>query len=504
MTIKERFITSFWVVLVVALFCVNYITTKYVLNAENVYQVYLNGEVIGFILDDDELYNLINKRQKEIKEKYNVKRVYPPENFEIVKTNSYDVQISSAEQIYNRMAEMDTFTIEGYIVTISNEEDEDFEELKINILDKQVFDDAINNFVLAFVDNEDYINYMNDTQTPIETTGKLIELMYFDETITIKKGYISVKDKIYVDKTELSQYMLFGKDYKIESYKVKQGDTITTISEDNKLNPQEFLIANPQYTSKDSLLAIGDVVNITLIKPIMTFTYEVHEVSDSETPYEKKVVYDNTKSPDYSEITTPGVTGVTRITSSYIVKNGETQSGVIVTDRVVITEKVDQVTTKGHKYYVTGEYIDDGSVWAWPTNPNYVITSLMGWRWGAYHEGVDISGTGYGSPIFAIGDGEVIVAGNGGMMGWQAGYNVVIKHANGYYSVYAHMVPNSLTVKTNQTVTRGTVIGGMGASGLVTGTHLHFAIYNGVPYRGGVLIDPCGLWPGQGRCNVVV
>ena len=89
-------------------------------------------------------------------------------------------------------------------------------------------------------------------------------------------------------------------------------------------------------------------------------------------------------------------------------------------------------------------------------------------------------------------------------MGWQAGYNVVIKHANGYYSVYAHMVPNSLTVKTNQTVTRGTVIGGMGASGLVTGTHLHFAIYNGVPYRGGVLIDPCGLWPGQGRCNVVV
>ena len=42
------------------------------------YQVYLNGEVIGLIYDDQELYNLINQEQLEIKEQYNVDSVYPP------------------------------------------------------------------------------------------------------------------------------------------------------------------------------------------------------------------------------------------------------------------------------------------------------------------------------------------------------------------------------------------------------------------------------------------
>ena len=40
------------------------------------YQVYLNGEKIGVIEDKDELYDLINDKQKEIKLKYDVDNVY--------------------------------------------------------------------------------------------------------------------------------------------------------------------------------------------------------------------------------------------------------------------------------------------------------------------------------------------------------------------------------------------------------------------------------------------
>ena len=168
----------------------------------------------------------------------------------------------------------------------------------------------------------------------------------------------------------------------------------------------------------------------------------------------------------------------------------------------VIVEKVDEVTTRGRYYEPgpyqgnagSGSYVDTGDAWGWPTNTPYMITSGFGYRWGSLHEGIDISGTGYGSPIYASLDGEVVNAQNGGMVGWQAGYNVVIRHNNGYYTVYAHMVPGSILVSVGQHVSRGQRIGSMGQSGLAFGTHCHFAVYNGVPYGGGTPFNPLLLW----------
>lgn len=491
MNIKEIFITIIITLICGLLIGLNFFANKFVLKADSIYKVYVDGNVIGYIDNDEELYSIINNRQKEIKEKYKVDNVYPPENFQIVKTNSYNVTISPAEEIYEKLSEIESFTIEGYIISVKAEKD----SFNIYVLDKDVFDKSIHEFVSAFVSNDDYNNYINNTQKEIETTGKIIEKMYFDETITIKKGYVDVNNKIFTKEKDLTQYLLFGENAKIKNYTVKAGDTIESVSDANKLNPIEFLIANPTYTSKESLLKIGDTVNITLIDPMLTLTSEITEVSDVKDNYERKIVYDTNKSPDFSEITTPGVTGITRIKSYYVVKNGEMQPGVAIDPKKeIITERVDEVVTKGRPQYSGGSYIDTGDTWGWPTNTPYVITSGFGYRWGSLHEGIDISGTGYGSPIYASLDGEVVSSQNGGMVGWQAGYNVVIKHDNGYYTVYAHMVPNSMLVKVGERVSRGQRVGSMGQSGVAYGTHLHFGLYLGEPYHGGRPLNPLTLW----------
>jgi len=504
MNIKQKLIMVFWCIMVLALVGSNYFANKYVLKASSLYQVYLNGETLGFIENDDALYKLINNRQKEIKEKYNVNNVYPPKDFEIIKINTYNNTVSSAEDIYDKIAALETFTVEGFIIMAKNEEEK--KEVTINVFDKSIFDEAINNFIIAFIDEADYQNYMNNTQVEIETTGKIIEKMNFDEVITIKRGLIGVDQKIYTDANELSQHLLFGKDYEIEKHKVVSGDTIASISEKNKLNVQEFLIANPEYTSEDSMLKIGDEVNITLINPLITLSYDVHEVSDAKIPFENKVEIDKNRPATYSEITTVGVNGITRITQKYVVKNGEREQGVEITDRIVITEKVDQVTTKGAYYSgVSGEYVDTGTVWQWPTNQPYVLTSHWGWRWGAFHDGVDISGTGHRSPIYASLDGTVIASGWGGIVGESAGCNVVLSHENGYYTVYAHLNCRNnakycassvceVYVAVGDYVTRGQVIGAMGTTGVSTGTHLHFGLFKGMPYGGGQTLNPLSLW----------
>ncbi|MFB6225679.1 MAG: M23 family metallopeptidase, partial [Candidatus Paceibacteria bacterium] len=93
-------------------------------------------------------------------------------------------------------------------------------------------------------------------------------------------------------------------------------------------------------------------------------------------------------------------------------------------------------------------------------------------HWQAHKRGVDIDGN-YGSPIKAAAPGKVEIAGwhNAGY-----GYYVVIRHADGSRTLYAHMATNSLTVSEGDHVDRGTVLGQMGNTGYSTGPHLHFEI----------------------------
>jgi murein DD-endopeptidase MepM/ murein hydrolase activator NlpD len=116
-------------------------------------------------------------------------------------------------------------------------------------------------------------------------------------------------------------------------------------------------------------------------------------------------------------------------------------------------------------------------------------SDCTGWRYErgfkATHKGIDLS-RGGGCSIVAADSGTVVQAGwtNGGG-GWQ----VEINHGNGFLSRYSHMRQGSLTVSPGMVISKGTKVGIMGASGRVTGTHLHFMIdYNGVPINPGPYI----------------
>ena len=89
-----------------------------------------------------------------------------------------------------------------------------------------------------------------------------------------------------------------------------------------------------------------------------------------------------------------------------------------------------------------------------------------------------------GTAVKASSSGTVITAGWNGAYG----YCVDIKHPNGTMTRYAHL--SSIAVSYGQTVSQGQVIAYSGATGVVTGPHLHFELYingcsvNPVDYTG--------------------
>lgn len=471
--------------------------------ASRIYKVYLNGGMIGSITDKDELYELIDSRQENIKNKYNVNNVYPPNDLKIVPSYSYSTTLNDLNTIYNKIEDMDDFTIKGYEVRISNENTG--KSYTVHVLNKKVFEEAITKFVLAFIDEDKYQDYISGVKRELTDIGLTYQSMYIAEKISIKEQYVSVNEKIYLDAQELAQDLLFGFDAKMSTYEVKEGDTIESISEANNLNVQEFLIANPSYASENSLLSIGTKVNITLIDPILTFAYSVYEISEVELAYEKIVETDDTKPADYSEITQPGVTGLSRITQHYEVVNGEPSNQTIIDSEEKLREKVNQITTKGKVYKPSGNkfttYVDTGGSWGWPTESPYVITSYFAYRWGRNHNGLDISGTGDGSKIHAASAGTVVYTYSGcasftfnNACGGGYGNHVIINHGNNVYTLYGHLT-NNIKAYVGQQVSKGAVLGYMGNSGRSYGTHLHFGASNGYPgASGSSFFDPRKLY----------
>lgn len=492
---KDIIVTIILSCIVVVLYFINQISNIKGIVASSAYQIYLNGEVIGLIKDEQELYDLINSEQQEIKNEYDVDYVYPPSVFDMVKVNTYNINYSSAKDIYSLIEQRDDFTIKGYTITIKysdneyHEYDEVPDNFEINVLDKSIFDEAIKKYILAFVSEEDYNDFVNDDVANLTDIGQVVTDMYFLETITIKESYISVSDKIYTDVDTLSQDLLFGPDAKMDTYTVQLGDSISSISEEYKLNPQEFLIANPEYRSENSMLQIGAVVNVTLIDPIVTFIYNVSQIEESTISLPNKTIVDKTKGYGYKEIIQPGVSGIILTHENYEVINGEESSQVDFSYTETIRDAVEQITVVGPSY--SGVYIYGN--WGWPTAYPYKITSNYAYRWGKMHDGIDISGPGRGSPIYSIGDGTVVEAAVVGTHSRSDGTYAVIQHNNNVYSLYAHM--DSLLVKVGQKVSKGDVIGTMGDTGFATGVHLHLSVSYGWPYHGSYrFVNPLSIY----------
>lgn len=121
---------------------------------------------------------------------------------------------------------------------------------------------------------------------------------------------------------------------------------------------------------------------------------------------------------------------------------------------------------------------------SWPTPGFQEITSPWGPRshpilgTPKIHNGIDIAAP-TGAPVEAALSGEVIMS-----AAFTAYGNVlVVDHGGGWATVYAHL--SSVGVSEGERVEAGQVIGAVGATGRVTGPHLHFEIY-----QGGQSVDP--------------
>ena len=128
------------------------------------------------------------------------------------------------------------------------------------------------------------------------------------------------------------------------------------------------------------------------------------------------------------------------------------------------------------------------NTWVLPL-ANYAITATFGQYglWASYHTGLDFNGNS-GDPILAVANGTVTETGYDGAYG----NKTVVTLDDGTEIWFCHQT--SIYVSVGDTVRGGEVIGTVGATGNVTGSHLHLEVRPG----GGGPVDPFGAFVEHG------
>ena len=463
------------------------------------YRVYLNNEVLGTIKHKEDLENYINKQSDAYKKQYNVSKIYIPNGIEIKKVTTYDAHVDKVEDIYDKISRKEPFTVEGYRFAIKRElladdgKSTKIESYYVYVLDPSVFDTSVINLYKTFVGTASYEAYRDHTQPVITATGTIIESMYVKDDISFKKMKIPTTETIYLDSTILTKYLMFGTTEDQQRYTVKIGDNIEQVAFNNQISTEEFLISNPNFKSVKSLLFPGQEVVIGKMNSKISIATEEYQVVDKESNYKTVIQYDSNKNIGSEEVIQQGENGMLRVTQRVLSVNGNKYS-IIPINNQELKPTIPQIVVKGEKEV---SYVGSKTNWTWPTNSGWTISSNFGYRFDVFgsgkresHNGVDIAGTGMGSPVYAINNGTVVERASM----YPNGNYITINHHNGYFSLYAHM-SKFANVKVGDVVSAGQVIGYVGKTGAASGPHLHLTVSRGgKSIWSGTLFDPLSLY----------
>jgi len=416
-------------------------------NSTTLYHVYLNGQEIGTVDNPNRVYGFI---QKEIDE----------QTHDTVKPKlKSEIQFKEETSLKEEPKTEETMKI------LQNKI-----ELKVAAQSIQ-----INGKVVGYVSNQQEMNSILDEikkkygplPLPTDKSKTVTAASAPDSTVTVQ-----FKEEVQTKAEEVSpKKVLTGDQLKtlIEKgtlqqlvHTVKEGDCLGCIAQQYGISKKDIIRNNPEIT-EDTLLQLGQTLNVTAAKPLLTVKTIEKKQQDIVLDYAIEVKTNDTMYRGDSKVIQPGKEGLKKVTYQIVKENGvETEKKVI--NEQILEEPVSKIIEKGTKVKP-----DRGSgSFSWPTYGGS-ITSGYGARWGRTHKGLDISGVS-NRTIKAADNGRVVSA------GWKGNYGncVIVDHGNGYRTLYGHM--SSISVSAGDVVEQGEKLGIMGSTGDSTGVHLHFEI----------------------------
>lgn len=432
-------------------------------NRQTVYQYSYNGRVLGYVENQESVYNILDIAGKKLSSANDAKiRFKAGQNVTFKLVSSSKKDIDTADQALNKLTYMTDIDVTAYGI---------YEDGNLKaVVDTESKAQSVLDNVLAYFRTPDsgmtvkQIKFKNSVEIkPVNVMLTSVMTSSEAESMLEKGGQLTIQHIVMEDEDETSM----GKTYGVSS------DSIHVMQDENG--------------EVHSVAESGDKVQLSKKSdPIVVTMKESGTMSEV---IEYRTIKRKTKKmyKGDTEVIQKGVNGRQIITGTLVYENGKEVSRDI-SKKEVLKKSVDKIVLVGTnnkpKWYPTGTYIV-------PVK-NEVITSYFGSRWGRVHGGLDF-GMPIGTPIYASDGGTVSRA------SYYAGYGLCIEvtHNNGTFTRYGHC--SKVVVNVGDKVAQGEKIGEVGNTGNSTGPHLHFEIHP----NGGEYVDPYPYIYGSNKGNSV-
>ncbi|MCR4430321.1 MAG: peptidoglycan DD-metalloendopeptidase family protein [Tepidanaerobacteraceae bacterium] len=412
----------------------------YIMN-RSVYAVSVDGKTLGNVSDR----KIVDRIKEDLKSKYRDRLgsdIEFSQDIQVAPIRALGQKVDTEQQISEKLDKILSVQVKAVAIEI------DGNQVAV-VKDKDAAESALQGV-------KDY--YVN------ASPGELVKIEVSNGIKLVEK----YADPDRVMTAEAAKELILKGAVEIATYKVKQGDTLWDIAKAQNIPLDELIKANPQLESENRL-ALGEVINLKSIKPLLDVTVTKKVTYQEPIAFKTEIVKDDDLWKWDQKVKQPGENGTKEVAAQVVYKNGVKVEQQVLGEKV-LKEPVTRIVARGTKAQVafrgSGRFL-------WPLVGN--ITSPFGRRGREFHTGIDIAAD-KGTPIRASNAGTVTFAGRRGSYG----NLVIVDHGGGYETWYAHA--SSILVSVGDRVEKGEEIATVGTTGRTTGPHVHFEVrLNGEP-----------------------
>lgn len=481
---------------------------------DNIFTLYINGQVMGTVDDKDTAYDLMNEARRELA-KDNEGMLFLEAKTELVgeeilfgqaddKAGVLDnIKNIYSNSVHDTLQHAYTVKIDGYMVNLPSISDvQKLLEASIERYDTQ---DRFSVLLMADSKRELPVqvpeinkNYEEEKKEELGVTTRdffdndgvfgamddVIDNIDFEKETDFDDYYYGITEMRFANTVEIVEAILPSRQVsnlnkaidevtkdkeKKKIYEVVSGDTLSGIANKTGITVDQLIALNESIENERSIIRIGDELTVTVPKPELSVERE--ELEYYEGTYEAPIQY--VLNDDWyttTEVTLQDpVSGYHKAVQRTIYLDHDVVNRDIIKEEI-IAEAVPKIVEKGTKIPPT--YIKPISGGRMTSGFGTRTATIRGMT--SYHGAID-----WGTPI-----GTSVVASCGGVVahaGWMSGYGycVFINHPDGKQTRYAHL--SKTLVTKGQSVSQGQKIALSGNTGVSTGPHLHFEMrINGV------------------------
>ena len=272
---------------------------------------------------------------------------------------------------------------------------------------------------------------------------------------------------------------------------------IRSISEFEEKSLVETILSDNDFTALwndvDNIVTVREKIRENTIK-LQEMKGALEETRESTIDAKNELTKLKTQLSDQQKIVVQNTAEKNKLLKQ--TQNNEANYQKLLRDRMAKKEAFEQELEAYEaqlQFILDPSKLPSGRVLSWPLDSIYV-TSPYAPRWGGFHRGTDFRAS-IGTSVKAMADGVVGGTGDTDVCcpGASFGKWIFIEYNNGLSSTYGHL--SLITVRKDQQVKRGQVVGYSGNSGSSTGPHLHVSLY----VSSGVQVDsfPSKSYPGK-------